>query len=122
LDFWFPLGAEWFGATDDVKSRMDQIHYRIRGHTNDQLRQQWLAGLVPFLEEVGLDAPAHFDPDKGIYVLDYELPILYDEAARKWDYRKVTWEEKIAQWKRGGPAKIPGLTRLQSEAWGAELW
>ena len=122
LDFWFPLGAEWFGATDDVKSRMDQMHYRIRGNTNDQLRQQWLAALVPFCEEVGLNVPAQFDQDKGIYVMDFELPILLNEETGKWDYRKVSWEEKFAQWKRGGPAKIPGLTRLQSEAWGKELW
>ena len=80
LDFWFPHGAEWFGATDDVKSRMDQLHYRIRGHTNDQLRQQWLAGVVPFCEDVGLTVPAHFDPERQTYVLDYELPILFDET------------------------------------------
>jgi len=122
LDFWFPHGAEWFGATDDVKSRMDQLHYRIRGHTNDQLRQQWLAGVVPFCEEVGLTVPAHFDPERQTYVLDYELPILFDETTGKWDFRTVTWEEKFAQWKRGGPAKLPGIQRLQSEIWGDELW
>ena len=122
LDFWFPHGAEWFGATDDVKSRMDQLHYRIRGHTNDQLRQQWLAGVVPFCEEVGLTVPAHFDAERQTYVLDYELPILFDETTGKWDFRTVTWEEKFAQWKRGGPAKLPGIQRLQSEIWGDELW
>jgi len=122
MDFWFPHGAEWFGATDDVKSRMDQLHYRIRGLTNDQLRQQWMAGLIPFCEEVGLEVPAHYDADQGLYVLDYELPILLDEETLTWDFTKVTWEEKIEQWKKGGPAKIPGLTRLQSELWGADLW
>ena len=101
---------------------MDQLHYRIRGHTNDQLRQQWLAGVVPFCEEVGLTVPAHFDAEHQTYVLDYELPILFDETTGKWDFRTVTWEEKFAQWKRGGPAKLPGIQRLQSEIWGDELW
>lgn len=122
LDFWFPLGAEWFGATDDVKSRMDQLHYRIRGSSNDQLRQIWLSRVVPFCEQVGLKVPAHFDREKGIYVFDYELPILLNEETEKWDFRKVTWAEKLAQWKKGGPLKVPGLGRIQSEIWGKELW
>lgn len=122
LDFWFPLAAEWFGTTDDVKSRMDQLHYRIRGSSNDQLRQIWMSRLVPFCEQLGLKVPAHFDREKGIYVLDYEMPILLNEETGKWDFRKVTWEEKIAQWKRGGPLKLPGLTRMQSELWGQDLW
>lgn len=122
LDVIFPRTAEWFGTTDDVKSRTDQIHYRIRGRTNDQLRQQWLARVVPFCEEVGLKVPAHYDTELGIYTLDYQMPILFDEEAKKWDFRTVTWKEKFAQWKRGGPFKIPGLTRLQNEVWGAELW
>jgi len=122
MDFWFPLGAEWFGATDDVKSRMDQLHYRIRGSSNDQLRQIWMSRLVPFCEQIGLKVPAHFDREKGIYVLDFEMPILLNEATGKWDFRKVSWPEKLAQWKKGGPFKLPGLTRMQSELWGQDLW
>ncbi|MCJ8207514.1 Phenylacetic acid catabolic protein [Pseudomonas sp. RGM2987] len=122
IDDTFPRTAEWFGTTDDVKSRTDQLHYRVRGHSNDQLRQQWLARVVPFCEEVGLKVPAHFDEQRGIYVLDYQLPILYDEKLEKWDFQTVTWKEKIAQWKRGGPFKIPALTRLQQELWGNSLW
>ncbi len=122
LDFWFPLGAEWFGATDDVKSRMDQLHYKIRGSSNDQLRQIWLSRVVPFCEQLGLKVPAHFDGEKGIYVLDFEMPILFNEETGKWDFRKVTWAEKLAQWKRGGSKKVPGLRRIQSELWGHDLW
>ena len=122
MDFWFPLGAEWFGATDDVKSRMDQLHYRIRGSSNDQLRQIWMSRLVPFCEQIGLKVPAHFDREKGIYVLDFEMPILLNEETRKWDFRKVSWPEKLAQWKKGGPKKLPGLSRIQTELWGQDLW
>lgn len=122
IDFMFPLGVEWFGATDDVKSRTDQLTYKIRGHSNDELRQTFLDGIVPFCEEVGLKVPAHFDEEKNRYVLDYELPILIDEETGEWDFRKVTWKEKLAQWKRGGPFKIPGLSRIQQELWGGDLW
>lgn len=122
IDFFFPLGVEWFGATDDVKSRTDQIHYRIRGLSNDGLRQKFLDGIVPFCDEVGLRVPAHLDTATGHYVLDYELPILIDEETGNWDFRKVTWKEKLDQWKRGGPFKVPGLSRIQQELWGADLW
>jgi ring-1,2-phenylacetyl-CoA epoxidase subunit PaaA len=122
VDFMFPLGVEWFGATDDVKSRTDQLHYKIRGNSNDQLRQKFLDSIAPFCEEVGLKLPVHFDAEKNHYVLDYQLPILFDEEKGEWNYRTVTWKEKIAQWKRGGPFKIPGLRRIQQEHWGSELW
>jgi len=122
MDFWFPLGAEWFGATDDVKSRPDQLHYKIRGSSNDQLRQIWLQRLVPFCEQVGLKVPAHFDSEKGIYVLDYQMPILLNLETMKWDFRTVTWPDKLAQWKKGGPLKLPGLSRMQTELWGQDLW
>lgn len=122
LDVSFPRTAEWFGTTDDVKSRTDQLHYRVRGLSNDQLRQRWLARVVPFCEEVGLKVPAHYDAESGLFVLDYQMPILFDEATGKWDFRTVTWKDKFAQWKRGGPFKIPGLTRLQQEQWGDALW
>lgn len=121
IDFFFPLGVEWFGATDDVKSRTDQIHYRIRGHSNDGLRAKFLDGIVPFCEEVGLKVPAHRD-DSGHYVLDYELPILINETTGEWDFTKATWKEKLDQWKRGGPFKVPGLSRIQQELWGSQLW
>ena len=121
LDFYFPLGVEWFGATDDVKSRTDQIYYKIRGHSNDELRAKFLNDIGAFCEEVGLKIPAHKD-DSGHYVLDYEMPIMLNEETLEWDFKKVTWAEKLEQWKRGGSFKIPGLTRMQQEQWGSELW
>lgn len=122
LDFLFPLAVEWFGATDENKSRTDQLHYKIRGNSNDQLRQKFLEGVVPFCEEVGLKLPAHYDEERKQYVLEYELPILLNEETREWDFRKVTWKEKVDQWKRGGTFKLAGLRRIQVEVWGDELW
>jgi hypothetical protein len=42
-----------------MKSRTDQLAYRIRGQSNDELRQRWLAEVVPFCESVGIRIPAH---------------------------------------------------------------
>lgn len=122
VDFAFPLAAMWFGLPDHLKTRTDQLTYRIRGQSNDALRQRWLAKVVPFCEKVGIRIPARYDTAQGQYVLDYALPILLDEATGKWDYTQVTWEEQFAQWKKGGPLKTAMFERLQSEQWGEQLW
>jgi len=122
VDFYFPMAAMWFGVPDRMKTRTDQLSYKIRGASNDEMRQRWLAEVVPYCEEVGIDIPAHFDKEKNEYVLDYEPPILLNEETGKWDYTTVTWEEKFAQWRKGGSNKIPALKRLQGECWGKEFW
>lgn len=122
VDAYFPMAAAWFGVPDHMKKRTDQILYRIRGLSNDELRQKWLAEVVPFCTSVGIKVPAHFDVDKSSYVLDYQEPILFDYETGKWDFTQVTWDEKFRQWKKGGPIKQPGLQRLQNESWGDALW
>jgi len=122
IDFVFPMAAMWFGVPDFMKSRTDQIAYRIRGQSNDELRQRWLAEVVPFCEELGIKIPAKYDAELGRYVLTYEMPILLNEETGKWDYTPVSWEEKFEQWKKGGPMKVAGFQRLQTEIWGADLW
>ncbi len=122
VDFVFPMGVMWFGTPDFMKSRTDQLAYRIRGQSNDELRQRWLDEVVPFCEQVGIHIPAHFDTDQQRYVLDYDLPILLDEETGKWDFGGCTWEEKFKQWKKGGPTKIEAFERLQNEVWGDDLW
>jgi ring-1,2-phenylacetyl-CoA epoxidase subunit PaaA len=123
VDFYFPLCAAWFGMPDERKKRTDQLTYRIRGASNDEMRQKWLSQVVPFSEDVGIDVPAHLDPETGHFVLDYEPPIYLDEDARKWDYdRQMTWEEQLRYWKRGSRHKVPSIRRVQMEVWGDELW
>lgn len=122
VDFAFPLAAMWFGLPDHLKTRTDQLTYRIRGQSNDALRQRWLSKVVPFCERVGIRIPAHHDPEQGQYVLNYQLPILLDEATGQWDYTPVTWEQQFAQWKKGGPLKTSMFHRIQSEQWGDQLW
>lgn len=123
VDFYFPLCVGWFGMPDELKKRTDQLAYKIRGASNDEMRQKYLSRIVPFAEEVGLRVPAHRDPSTGRYVLDFKPPIHLDEATRKWDYgRQITWEQQLAIWKRGSPHKHGSIRRLQVEEWGDALW
>ena len=123
MDFLFPMAAEWFGASDQRKKRTDQLLYKIRGNSNDELRQIWLSQVVPFCEKVGVKVPAHYNSEKGAYELDYELPVMLDMETGKWDLENtVSWEEKFAQWKKGGPLKIVGIEWVQKEVWGDDLW
>jgi ring-1,2-phenylacetyl-CoA epoxidase subunit PaaA len=123
VDFYFPLCAAWFGMPDHLKKRTDQIAYKIRGNSNDEMRQKWLSRVVPFSEDVGIKVPAHFDQAAGKYVLDYEPPIHLDEETRRWDYTKrMSWDEQLAVWKRGSFWKVPAIRRVQVEKWGKELW
>ena len=40
VDWMFPLTVEWFGLPDSLKQHNTQLDYRLKGLTNDQLRQQ----------------------------------------------------------------------------------
>lgn len=123
VSFYFPLSAGWFGVPDSLKKRTDQLTYRIRGASNDQMRQKWLSQVVPFSESVGIDVPAHFDRDKGAFVLDYEPPVYLDPETRTWDFeRHISWEEQFALWKKGSVHKVPAISRLHQEVYGEDLW
>lgn len=123
VDFYFPLCAAWFGVPDEMKKRTDQLAYKIRGASNDQMRQKWLSQVVQFSESVGIQVPALFDEQSGKFVLNYEPPIYLDEQTRKWDYnRRITWEEQFRIWKTGSRHKVPSISRLHHEVWGAALW
>ncbi|MBM3486505.1 MAG: phenylacetic acid catabolic family protein [Alphaproteobacteria bacterium] len=123
FDFYFPLAAAWFGVPDSMKKRTDQLAYKIRGASNDEMRQKWLTQVVPFCEELGIRIPARFDEETGKFRLDYEPPVYLDEEKRVWHFdRRITWEEQFAIWKRGSVFKVPAIRRLQLEVWGKELW
>ena len=123
VDFYFPLCASWFGLPDNLKTRTDQQKYRIRGGTNDEMRQIWLSRVVPYSESVGIKIPAHYDTELGKFVLDYEAPIRLNEETRTWDYNDtMSWEEQLKIWKKGSKHKVPSITDVQTETWGSELW
>ncbi|MCS5688703.1 MAG: phenylacetate-CoA oxygenase subunit PaaI, partial [Acidimicrobiales bacterium] len=55
----FPMTVEWFGLPDDLKTHSSQLDYKMKGLTNDQLRQYWMDSIVPFCDELGLEGPVH---------------------------------------------------------------
>ena len=102
VDWMFPLTVEWFGLPDNLKQHNTQLEYRLKGLTNDQLRQKWLATVVPFLESIGMKAPARKDGDG--YVLDYPFPCTFDAEAKRWDFNDPrTWDDVLVRWRARGP-------------------
>ena len=80
----FILTLEWFGLPDDRKKHSEQLDYGFKGKSNDQLRQAWMAEVVPFMAEIGIDVPAHFDAELDGYVIDCPFPAQFDEERREW--------------------------------------
>jgi ring-1,2-phenylacetyl-CoA epoxidase subunit PaaA len=104
VDWMFLAALEFFGLPDGMKHRQRQIEYRIKGTSNDRLRQAWLASAVPFLESCGLAVPAHHDAGRGEWVLDVPFPCAFDPRAKRYDPAcPVGWDDVLARWKRRGP-------------------
>lgn len=115
VDWMFPMTVEWFGLPDDLKTHDTQLEYRLKGRTNDELRQEWLAQVVPLAGRMGLHVPAHRDPDSGAYVLEFHLPCAFDEGAKRWDLETaVSWDDVIRRWKARGPRNRELVEILQS--------
>jgi ring-1,2-phenylacetyl-CoA epoxidase subunit PaaA len=105
VDWMFPMTVEWFGLPDDLKRHSGQLDYRLKGLTNDQLRQVWMASTVPLCDELDLNAPAHWDEEAEEYVLDYPFPCRYDAQEKRWlfDQGEISWDEVFERWKGRGP-------------------
>jgi ring-1,2-phenylacetyl-CoA epoxidase subunit PaaA len=106
IDWMFVLTLEWFGLPDDLKRHREQVGYQLKGLTNDQLRQTWMAATVPLCEGLGFSVPAHLDAADGQYLIDCPFPMRFDEDAKRWDLEggAIGWDEVLARWKRRGPA------------------
>jgi ring-1,2-phenylacetyl-CoA epoxidase subunit PaaA len=115
VDWMFPMAVEWFGLPDDRKRHSGQLEYKLKGLTNDQLRQTWMDATVPLCESLGLKAPAHYDEEKGEYVLDYPFPCQYDPDERRWlfDEGPISWEAVFDRWKGRGPKNKDYVEMLQ---------
>jgi ring-1,2-phenylacetyl-CoA epoxidase subunit PaaA len=124
VDWMFPMTIEWFGLPDDRKRHSGQLDYKLKGLTNDQLRQVWMASTVPLCEELGLKAPAHFDTVKGEYVLDYPFPCQYDVAEKRWafDEGEISWDDVFARWKGRGPMNEIYVESVQRSRMDVSRW
>ncbi|MGO9822346.1 MAG: Phenylacetic acid catabolic protein [Solirubrobacteraceae bacterium] len=115
LDWMFILTLEWFGLPDERKLHAIQLEYGFKGMGNDDLRQAWMAEVVPFMEEVGLDVPAHFDADQQRYVIDCPFPAAFDAERKQWllEEGPISWDDVMVRWKGRGPMNRDYVTRLQ---------
>lgn len=115
VDWMFVLTLEWFGLPDDLKRHNEQVGYQLKGKTNDQLRQTWMAATVPLCERLGFHVPAHLDPDNGQYVIDVPFPMAFDAEAKAWnlDRGAVTWDEVLKRWRARGPANQEFVAMIQ---------
>ncbi|MCH8300245.1 MAG: phenylacetate-CoA oxygenase subunit PaaI, partial [Candidatus Marinimicrobia bacterium] len=72
VDWMFPMTIEWFGLPDDRKKHNDQLEYKLKGYTNDELRQIWMKKVVPLCEGIGIKVPAHYNEESDRYDLEYD--------------------------------------------------
>jgi len=124
VDWMFPMTIEWFGLPDDRKRHSGQLDYKLKGLTNDQLRQVWMASTVPLCEQLGLKVPAHYDDTKGEYVLDYPFPCQYNEVEKRWafDEGEITWETVFDRWKGRGPMNEIYVESVQRSRMDIKRW
>lgn len=115
IDWMFPMALEWFGLPDDKKKHDDQLEYRIKGKSNDELREDWLGRAMPLMNELDLDVPAHYDEEADEYVLEYDMPVAFDEAKKQWRFDEpISWSDVIDRWRSRGPANEQYVNMIQS--------
>ena len=115
VDWMFPLTLEWFGLPDHLKTHKEQVSYGLKSSTNDQLRQQWMSTAVPLCESLGLDIPAHYDAQRGQYVIDCPFPAQFDATNKRFLFEQgpISWDDVLVRWKRRGPANEYLVGQLQ---------
>ena len=115
VDWMFPLTVEWFGLPDDRKRHTEQIDYGFKGSTNDQLRQIWMSTAVPFLEELKLLAPVHYDASAGKYILDIPFPGRFMAGEKRWLFEEgaISWDDVLVRWKGRGPKNQEFIDSIQ---------
>jgi ring-1,2-phenylacetyl-CoA epoxidase subunit PaaA len=114
VDWMFPLTVEWFGLPDSIKTHSTQLDYRLKGKTNDQLRQWWLSLVVPYCEEIGVRVPAHQEGET--WVVDYPFPCTFDAEVKRWDFADpCSWDDVLKRWKGRGPRNAEMVAAFQEE-------
>jgi ring-1,2-phenylacetyl-CoA epoxidase subunit PaaA len=118
VDWMFPLTIEWFGLPDSMKMHSTQLEYRLKGKTNDQLRQWWMSLVVPYMEGIGIRVPAHGQGGDGqeTWVLDYPFPCTFDAEAKRWDFDDpCSWDDVLRRWRDRGPRNAEMIELFQEE-------
>ncbi|MGE7762435.1 Phenylacetic acid catabolic protein [Peribacillus sp. NPDC097895] len=114
IDWMFIMSLEFFGVADNLKSRSSQLDYKLKGQTNDELRQKWMSTAVPFCESLGLEIPARYNTETGKYELKVPFPCKFDEENKRWKYDEPdTWDNVIKRFKQRGPQNQEFVNRIQ---------
>ena len=87
--FWWP-SLMMFGPNDDESPNSKQsMQWKIKRHSNDELRQMFVDVTVPQAEMIGLTVP---DPD-----------IKWNEELKRYDFGVINWDEFWEVVKGNGP-------------------
>ncbi len=115
VDWMFPLTVEWFGLPDDLKRHTEQIEYGFKGSTNDQLRQTWMSTAVPFLQDLKIDVPAHYDSATSRYIVDFPFPCRFVAEEKRWLFEEgqISWNDVLVRWKGRGPKNKEFIDSIQ---------
>ncbi|MGZ4133581.1 MAG: 1,2-phenylacetyl-CoA epoxidase subunit PaaA [Tumebacillaceae bacterium] len=95
---WWPALLMFFGPPENgniTSNQQQNMRYKIRSQTNEELRQIFFTKYVPRIFHLGLTLP---DPT-----------IRYDEASETWIYQQPDWEEFKTIVKGGGPCSVQRL-------------
>jgi ring-1,2-phenylacetyl-CoA epoxidase subunit PaaA len=115
VDWMFVLTLEWFGLPDNLKRHGEQVGYQLKGMTNDQLRQTWMAATVPLCERLGFTVPAHLVQATGQYAIDVPFPMAFDEEHKRWEVERgaISWDDVLQRWRRRGPCNEEFVAMIQ---------
>ena len=114
VDWMFPLTVEWFGLPDHLKMHSTQLDYRLKGKTNDQLRQWWLSTVVPYCESIGVKVPAREKDGSGEFELEYPFPCTFDAESKRWNFDDpCSWDDVLARWRARGPRNAEMVADFQ---------
>jgi ring-1,2-phenylacetyl-CoA epoxidase subunit PaaA len=106
LDRWWGPLMQMHGPRSD-RARDRDLHWRIKGKTSEELRQEFLGIYVPRIRELGLTLP---DPD-----------LRFDEGEDRWVYAEPDWNELRTVVTNHGPKSEERL-QLRRDAWAATQW
>jgi ring-1,2-phenylacetyl-CoA epoxidase subunit PaaA len=96
------------GPADDKSANSAQsMAWKIKRHSNDELRQRFIDQTVPQIEFLGLDLP---DPD-----------LKWNEARGHYDFGQIDWEEFFNVVNGKGPCNAERLA-ARNKAWDEGAW
>ncbi|MNH31616.1 1,2-phenylacetyl-CoA epoxidase, subunit A [compost metagenome] len=105
--FWWPV-LMMFGPSDtDSPHSAQSMAWKIKRHSNDELRQKFVDNTVPQLEALGMTAP------------DAELA--WDEAAGHYRFGAIDWSELYEVIKGRGQCNHERL-QAKRRAWDDGAW